>query len=195
MSFSKYKNIAQVQQEFNIRYQEQNFLQISSFKPRQSFLDDLKFDLETLDVFSSEAARCEVIIFPVLKEVYKHYSTNFALWIQKPIFYNDILNGVPDYMVSKRSELGKTILELPIVIVIEAKKNDFEQGWGQCLAELVAVKELNKTGKIYGIVTDGKYWEFGYLLDDIFTKNVNSLSLDRLTEELLGGIDFIFKQL
>ncbi|MDM8566457.1 hypothetical protein QUF74_12510 [Candidatus Halobeggiatoa sp. HSG11] len=195
MSFNQYKNVAQVQQEFNIKYQEDNFLQISSFKPRQSFLDDLKFALESLDVFSSEAARCEVIIFPVLKEVYKHYATNYELWIQKTIFCDELLNGVPDYMISKRSDLGKTILELPIVMIVEAKKNDFEQGWGQCLAELIAARELNKTGKVYGIVTDGKYWEFGYLLDDVFTKNLHSLSLDRLTEELLGGIDFIFKQL
>ena len=26
----------------------------------------------------------------------------------------------------------------PLIICVEAKKNDFEQGWGQCLAELVA---------------------------------------------------------
>jgi hypothetical protein len=38
--------------------------------------------------------------------------------------------------------LGKTVLEAPMVIVVEAKKNDFEQGWGQCLAELAASQKL-----------------------------------------------------
>jgi hypothetical protein len=38
-----------------------------------------------------------------------------------------------------KSELGKKVLESPLLAVVEAKKNDFEQGWGQCLAESVVI--------------------------------------------------------
>ncbi len=88
--------------------------------------------------------------------------------------------------------MGKTVLEYPLVIIAEAKKNDFDQGWAQCLAELVAAQKLNndETFSIYGIVTDGKYWEFGKLKEQIFSKNIASFALDDLPE-LFGALDFI----
>jgi len=64
----------------------------------------------------------------------------------------------------KNQNLEKQCLEYPLLIVVEAKKNDFEQGWAQCLSELIAAKNLNQSEKsVYGIVTDGKLWEFGKL--------------------------------
>ena len=66
------------------------------------------------------------------------------------------LSGTPDYIIAAKSPLGKTELETPLVVVAEAKKNDFEQGWGQCLAELVAAQRLNRDPlfPVYGIVTE-----------------------------------------
>ena len=84
------------------------------------------------------------------------------------------------------------MLEFPLLAVVEAKKSDFEQGWGQCLAELVAMQKLNNDSisTVYGIVTDGKYWEFGQLTENLFTKNRESFSIDALPE-LLGALDFL----
>ncbi|MDM8566266.1 hypothetical protein QUF74_11535 [Candidatus Halobeggiatoa sp. HSG11] len=136
-----------------------------------------------MDIFSSEAARCEIIIFPILREVYKNYYQKTSLWIQKSISYDEKLNGTPDYIISKKSELGKTMLECPLLIVVEAKKNDFEQGWAQCLSELIAAKNLNQSEKsVYGIVTDGKLWEFGKLNDNTFTKNIDSFAVTDLSK-------------
>ena len=49
------------------------------------------------------------------------------------------------------------------MIVVEAKKNDFDQGWAQCLAELVVAQKINQDAKrpVYGIVTDANLWQFG----------------------------------
>jgi hypothetical protein len=33
--------------------------------------------------------------------------------------------------------------EEPYLIVIEAKKDNFEEGWGQCLVELITAQKLN----------------------------------------------------
>jgi len=135
------------------------------------------------------------VIFPILREVYKKYNEEFSLWVQKPISYDERLNGTPDYIVSKKSELGKTFLEFPLLIVAEAKKNDFEQGWGQCLAELVAAENINADSQmlVYGIVTDGKLWEFGTLTEKVFTKNRTGFTIDDLAE-LFGALDFVFQQ-
>lgn len=196
MPFNQFKNIPQVQAKYAIKYVEQNFIQPLAFELSPYFLTEFEFNLIHLDVFSSEAARCEIIIFPLLREVYKHYAEQFALWVQKPIRFDEPLSGVPDYVISKKSTLGKLYLETPLVAVVEAKKNDFEQGWGQCLAELVAAQKLNAHPSlaVYGIVTDGKTWELGCLSETTFTKNTKSYSLNNLPE-LLGSLNFIFNKI
>jgi hypothetical protein len=193
MSFNQFKNIPDVQKQYNIKYTEQNFIQPKTFELSAYFLAEFEFNLINLDVFSSEAARCEIIIFPILREVYKQYAEQFALWIQKPLCFDELLSGIPDYVISKKSAMGKLYLEMPLVAVVEAKKNDFEQGWGQCLAELVAAQKLNENPllAIYGIVTDGKTWEFGYLFETLFIKNTKTYTSDNLGE-LLAGLNFIF---
>lgn len=160
MAFSNFKNISEVQKKYNIKYKEKIFVTARKAELPEAFVKDFEFCKENIDVFSSEASRSEVIISPILREIYKKYYTEYSFWIQKSIFYDDILCGTPDYIFSVRSKLGKTVLEKPIVIVVEAKRNDFEQGWGQCLAELVASQKINDDFKspVYGIVTDGNLW-------------------------------------
>lgn len=196
MAFQHYKTIAQVQETYSIRYQESNFVMASPATIPENFLSEFEFNIKNLDVFSSEGSRCEFVILPVLREAYKNHVEQFVLWVQKPIRYDKILNGIPDYMVSKRSKLGKTILEYPLVMIAEAKKNDFEQGWGQCLAELVAAQKLNDNENltIYGIVTDARTWEFGKLQSDLFKKNVDIFSISQL-ELLMGALNFLFNQI
>jgi len=108
--------------------------------------------------------------------------------------WDEKLNGTPDYLVSTKSALGKTVLETPLVIIAEAKKNDFEQGWGQCLAELIAAQRINGDASfaVYGIVTDGKLWEFGKLQENLFTKNIEGFTVDNLAR-LFGVLNYIFQ--
>ena len=81
-------------------------------------------------------------------------------------------------------------------MLVEAKKNDFEQGWGQCLAELVAAQKINEDTEnpVYGIVSDGTLWQIGHLVNETFTQNRTSFSVDNLPV-LFGAIDFVFKAL
>lgn len=194
MAFSDYKNIAQVQNEFDVKYQEENFIVATEVQPDVFFQREFAFTLEAIDVYTSEASRAEAVIFPILREAYKGYHERFALWIQKAIAYNDRLSGTPDYLVATKSALGKTVLARPLVLIAEAKKNDFEQGWGQCLAELVAAQKINADAAhaVYGIVTDGKLWEFGKLQGDTFTKNIEGVTVDQLAR-LFGALHFIFE--
>ena len=193
MSFSDFKTISQVQTEYQVKYDDVGFIQKVKADISKQFLSEMEFNIKMLDAFSSEAARCELIILPILREAYKKFSLTFSLWVQKPISYDNNLNGTPDYIISKRSILGKTVLEFPLLIVVKAKKNDFDQGWAQCLAELVTAQKLNGDDKlpVYGIVTDGKYWEFGELTDKLFNKNSHSFIIDDLFE-LFGALNYIF---
>jgi hypothetical protein len=193
MAFSDYRNMAEVQKQFQIKYQEEDFLMAQELELSEHFISELIFNQKNIDVYTSEAARSEAIIFPILREVYKKYVAQYTLWIQKKLVYNKELSGTPDYMIATRSALGKTVLEIPLLIVVEAKKNDFEQGWGQCLAELVAAQKLNGNSEqaVYGIVTDGKLWELGQLRATTFTKNMTSYTVDNLAR-LCGVLQYVF---
>ncbi|MEE4355897.1 MAG: hypothetical protein V2I97_05460 [Desulfococcaceae bacterium] len=192
MAFSDFKNIGEVQKKYSIKYKEELFITVHEIQPSENFVNDFEFYKENIDVFSSEASRSEVIISPILREIYKKYYEEYSFWIQKSIAYDDILCGTPDYIFSEKSELGKTVLEKPIVIVVEAKRNDFEQGWGQCLAQMVASQKINDDigTPVYGVVTDGNLWQFGKLEKDCFFKNRENFTVDRLNL-LYGALDHI----
>lgn len=184
MAFSDFKTISEVQEKYKIKYKEDDFIVSQELSPSDNFLNDFEFNRENIDIFTSEASRSEIIISPLLREVYKNHYQKYSFWIQKSISYDDILSGTPDYIFSRRSELGKTVLETPIVVIAEAKKNDFQQGWGQCLAELLAVQKMNGNSQrgVYGIVTDGNLWQFGRLVGDIFTRNIKNFTIDNVLE-------------
>ncbi len=199
MVFTDFKSLAQVQQEYNIKYSEETFISYIDLKPSDNFRNEFEFNLENIDVFTSEASRCENVIYPILREVYKSFVDKYTLWSHKPITYDHKLTGTPDYLISTKSELGKTILGLPLVVVVEAKQNNFIEGWGQCLAELIAAQKLNQneTQPVYGIVTDGELWQLGRLVGDIFTKEKTRIAITDL-DKLFGAIGFLladFKRL
>ena len=194
MAFSDFKKISEVQEQFRIKYLTSDLFQIEAANPSEQFLQEFQFTIQNINVFSSEASRCEAIMFPVLREVYKAYADNYALWIREPIIYDEILSGTPDYLIATKSELGMTVVGTPLIMLVEAKKNDFEQGWGQCLAELVAAQKINDAPDVpvYGIVSDGERWQFGKLVDDGFTQNRTTFSIDNLPA-LFGAINAVFK--
>ena len=196
MAFTDFKNLSEVQKAFNIKFSEGSFVQMKELEPSQQFLEDLEFSLDHMDIFASEPSRCENIIYPILREVYKNYADKYALWSHKAISYNDQLSGIPDYIISTKSELGKTVLGAPLLIIVEAKKNDFERGWGQCLAELVTAQKINTNDElpVYGIVTDGELWQFGKLTQHEFTKEKIRLTINDLPK-LFGTIAYLLESL
>ena len=195
MAFSDFKKISEVQEQFRIKYMTSDFFKVEAANPPEQFLQEFRFTIQNINVFSSEASRCEAIIFPILREVYKAYADNYALWIREPIIYDEILSGTPDYLIATKSELGMTVVGAPLIMLVEAKKNDFEQGWAQCLAELVAAQKINADSDVpvYGIVSDGTFWQFGRLVGDAFTQNQINFSVDNLPV-LFGAINAVFKE-
>ena len=195
MAFSNFKTISEVMERFRIKYTESDFVTVDeASNPSAQFLQEFEFNRQHLNLFASEDAACETVIFPILREVYKTYADGYVLWIRQSITYDETLSGTPDYFVAAKSELGKPIVGTPVIILVEAKKNDFEQEWGQCLAELVAAQKINDDSAfpVYGIVTDGKSWEFGRLVGDIFTQNRTNFNLGNLSS-LFGAVNSVFK--
>jgi hypothetical protein len=67
---------------------------------------ELQFNLTELVVDSSEYALGENLIYPILREIWKVYKTDFMLWSHHPLEGSDELSGIPDYLIAKRSPLG-----------------------------------------------------------------------------------------
>jgi hypothetical protein len=194
MAFIDFKNISEVQKQYQIKYQTQVFIPPVAVHPTTQFVQDLRFYQKHIDVFSSAASRSEVIISPLLREVYKSHHLNYSLWIQKRVDWDEILWGMPDYIFSAKSALGKTVLEPPISLILEVQENDFEQGWSQCLAELIAAQYINQddTFPVYGIVTDGNLWQFGKLEQNRFTSNSENFTIDKISL-LYGALDQVLQ--
>lgn len=196
MSFDSYKNIGEVLKEYNISSTEANFIIETEFTIRETFQEELMFSLREFNYNESEYAICEAIIFPVLKELYRSYREKFTLWSHKALVYDEKLSGIPDYLLAKKSALGKEVFEKPFFVAVEAKKDDFIKGWGQCLSEMVAIQKINNSVKqqsIFGIVSNGQVWQFGKLIDNSFTKEINIYTISDL-HKLFAALNFVFKQ-
>jgi hypothetical protein len=100
---------------------------------------------------TSEAARREVLIAPILLEVAKIAEANVN--IEYPIEVNQYLKGELDYYLQSPHYL----------LVVEAKQADLTRGFTQLAAELIALDSWVESDEpiLYGAVTTGDIWQFG----------------------------------
>jgi hypothetical protein len=195
MSFRSYKDLSSVLQEFQIIYTEANFMGEVEFSVSDYFREDLKIIMQDGALHASEFAICENLIYPVLKEVWKCYRTQFTLWSHKSLTYDLELTGFPEYILAKRSPLGKVVFDKPYFLLVEAKQDKFWEGWAQCLAEMVAAQRLNDELQvtIFGIVSNGIDWEFGKLEKNSFTQHSSRYLIQDL-DPLFAAVNYVFQQ-
>ncbi len=196
MPFSSYKSISVVAKEFQIKYIRDNFIMETHFEISETFRQELDLIFNEGVFDNSEIAICENMIYPVLKEVWKAYRSKFLLWSHQTLIYDQNLCGVPDYILAKRSPLGTVVFDKPYFVLVEAKKeSDFTEGWGQCLAEMLAVQRINNEPEktIFGIVSNGAIWQFGKLNLDIFTQNKTFYTIQDL-DQLFAAVNYVFQQ-
>ncbi len=111
-----------------------------------------RFDLESLEVSKS------LLIDAICEEGLEGFD-RLKVW-KGAYLEGEQVCGNADYLIAER----RGYLEAPYVCVIEAKKDDFEQGAAQCLVEMQTCqwidRQLGKELIIYGIVTNGEGWKF-----------------------------------
>lgn len=141
---------------------------------------------ETLPLvsLSSEAARREILIAPILLEVARYCQCQ--LRIEYPLNVNERLNGNLDYFLRANSQL----------LVIEAKKDDMTRGFTQLAVELIALSEWEaEQDLIFGAVTIGELWIFGILdkKQRLIQQNIDSFpvpgDIETLVNVLVGILE------
>jgi hypothetical protein len=107
---------------------------------------------------TSETARRETLVAPILLEVAMHCQAQ--LRIEYPLVVSDWLKGNLDYFLRLSHNM----------VVIEAKKDDLTRGFTQLAAEMIALAQSRELESLYGAVTIGDAWRFGFL--DVAKKQV-----------------------
>ncbi len=194
MSFSNFKSLGITVKELQVIYTEASFISQAIFSVSDYFRQDLEYVMREGVVNNSEFAICENMIYPILKEIWKSYSNTFTLWSHQFLTCDDALSGFPEYILARRSPLGKVVFDKPYLLIVEAKQDNFDWGWGQCLAEMVAAQRLHGIPiTIFGVVSNGITWEFGKLEAQSFTHHPAPYSIFDL-EKLFGVVNFIFRE-
>lgn len=199
MSFNDFTSTDKVAELYHLVLRQEDpfdYKKIPVMIPPAALQADLEFELHHHPYSFNEQALCEGLIYPVLREVWKRHP-RLQLWSHVLLQVDNELTGIPDYLVSQKSPQGLAKLNPPLLAVMEAKQENFAQGWGQCLAGMVAAQKLNADCQplpvIYGVVTTGKSWEFGQLTNCEVKIHPFNLSLVQL-DQLLAVLDYIFNQ-
>jgi len=195
MPFASYSSLSDVALKHRIRCHQSDFVVQVPAPLSEHFRSELEFTLKEVPFSRSDSAACETLIYPFLREVWKPYWESLTLWSHEPLAYDDDLCGIPDFIIGRRSELGSIVFDMPYLLIVEAKRDDFLRGWGQCLAAMRAAQKLNDQPDeaLYGICTNGRAWEFGRLRGDDFTQDTRLFSLEN-SDELAGALHFVMLQ-
>lgn len=195
MAFSDFKNINMVLEKYPLRIKREQFIPDRASDVPAWFLENLDFVMKKRQVNENEFFACEVLIYPFLQEAWKRHVT-LQLWIKQAIHDTAELSGEPDYLVSYiPNEAIRQMITTPLLAVVEAKQEKFSEGWGQCVAEMIACQHLNHAPQVpvYGIVTSGELWQFGKLREDVFTENAYPVAIENPVK-ILGALDYIFTE-
>jgi hypothetical protein len=171
-------------EELNIWQFESDPLEPSAFfQERLQRLSDL-FDLQ-----SYEESK-KLLIDAICEEAIRH-CTHLKIWKGSQL-EDETTSGFVDYLIAER----KRYLEAPFLCIVEAKKDDFEQGLAQCLVEMKACQGNNQAIarpiEVLGIVTNGAGWQF-YRMRLDGTVDESALYSTGNMADLLGRLHYIFR--
>ena len=193
MAFRKYKSLEQVKQIFP--YLE---VTLADFVPTQLPAYPIPVYLEqqlkeNLGMpRTNEYFVCEFLIVPILREVWLQHKKHLKLWTHPTLTYKKELTGNPDYLISYSQSGEYLLLGPPIVSVVEAKFERFNQGWAQCLVEMITCQKLNENPDItvFGIVSTGTEWQMGRLHHNRFEQQSSSYSVANLPQ-LMSVLEYV----
>jgi hypothetical protein len=192
MSFSAYKALEDALEQLQVEGGLEQFVEPVTHTP-EDFLANWLRETRDLGYDRSEAGRVESLVFPILRDVWRHYRGVIHIW-RGPTFGSAPLTGEPDFVLARTNVVGPFRLLPPFGAIVEAKQEKFGEGWGQCLAAMVAAQRLNKTPHltVFGIVTTGLDWEFAKLTGSTFRQDPRVFPMSDLVQ-LCGAVRYVFE--
>jgi hypothetical protein len=199
MSYSDFKTLDRAINDLKLTLEEIHnlFAQVIPVQPSPRLKEALEETLELATNISTEKARSELIITPILLEVRRMFQGKIGYFSGTSFNVDESrgLNGVCDFILSASD--NQLLITSPVITVVEAKDNDIKLGLGQCVAEMVAAQIFNdrkgQSQVIYGVVSTGTLWKF-------LTLEAQTIKIDRAEyfitqiEQILGILAEPFRE-
>lgn len=193
MAYGTFNSVLEVATTFDIKVDKETpFVQTKTIEIPTLLFTMIEKKLRDKINYVSEYAICETMIRPILDVIVEDYALKIWSHVAYHVDKEKGLIGEPDYLVALRNKYGG--METPVLCVIEAKKDNFDEGWAQALAEMVASSTRGATS-CYGIVTTGAFWQFGKLESGVFIIDPVSISALRELQYVLNIINWIFEEI
>ncbi len=167
------------------------FANVETLLPSETLREAIDYNVNFAIMQGSEKARSEFIIAPILLEVKKKSNGKVSLFsgVKFDVDKSKKLDGISDFLISRSSY--QVVLEAPVVVAVEAKRQDFEKGIAQCAAEMIAAGIFNerkglKLNVIYGCVTTGDVWRFLLLKKNRVYVDSIAFDVNEDLERILG---------
>ena len=141
------------------------FAETEQVEPSSELIKALAKKVPLAVAIGTEKAKSEMIVADVLVELREYFEHRISLFsgIDFNVDTENDLTGVCDFLVSLSP--NQYYLESPVIILVEAKKDDLITGLGQCVAEMIAAQRFNTEQendipRVYGATTTGTQWLF-----------------------------------
>lgn len=166
MAYSDFK-LAEIIDTFGLMIHESSGMFASVHEQECSVLLStiLQENVDLAVAISSEKARSEMIISPILLEIRRKFNYEISLFsgVDFTVDSQRGLNGFCDFILSLSSE--QLLVRSPVVVLVESKNENLRSGLAQCIAEMLAAqlfndKNQNQIKAVYGAVTIGTIWQF-----------------------------------
>ncbi len=195
MSYGTLKTYEEVALKFEIKLEEQYFIQQKTISINKEILSLIQNNLQLRRNYVSESAICETMISPILNIISN--ANDLPVWshMRFDVDEKDGLIGIPDFLIAPASPIG-TIFTQPVICVAEAKKENFNEGWAQALSEMIAAQRFNQdeTLEVFGIVTTGSIWQFASLRNKVLKMDVISYSALENLPKLFNCLNWLFSE-
>lgn len=146
----------------------------------------------------TEKAKSELIVADILVELCEHFDYRVSLFsgIDFTVDAANDLNGVCDFLISLSP--AQFSMEAPVIVLVEAKRDNLTDRLGQCAAEMVAAQrfnaeEGNDIPRVYGGITSGLNWLFLKLEGQQLHIDMNAYQLSQC-DKVLGILASMVEQ-
>ncbi len=145
-------------------------------------------------MINNEKARSEWIVAPLLGDLWGRYHGRVGLYSGVDFQADPAadLTGYCDFLFCRSPQ--QVTVTPPTVMVFEAKRDNINEGLGQCVAGVVGAQRFNRRHGVnephlYGCVTTGSLWRFLRLSGTALTLDLTEYNLNQ-ADRILGILAF-----
>ncbi len=185
------------QQQLTLKETTQLFSEVTPIEPNDWLKETLSRGEPLALPAGNEKARSEFIVAPILMQVLPQCSSPLMLFSGKSmdVDHENGLVGPVDFLVCQ-GEFSR-IIRSPFFSLIQAKKQDIDEGLGPCIAQMVGSQKFNQNkgnpiSIFYGCVTTADQWQFLKLTQQTLWIDERVYYYPKEFNKILGVLQFMF---